>query len=132
MIRKVEISTKRHADAAPVARARRGEGRIDRRCCSYSMRAVGIMPPTCRLKIGVWRCSADPVVPCRERQDAVYKTNTGAHYLVISFFRISPQAPGVPNKHTGWLIGCPRLVWRGNLQGFCLVDYIFRSAWCSF
>ena len=32
----------------------------------------------------------------------------------------------MPNKHTGWLVGCPRLVWRGNLQGFCLVDYIFR------
>ena len=59
-------------------------------------------------------------------------TNTGAYYLVIRFFRISPQAPGVPNKHTGWLIGCPKLVWRGNLQGFCLVDYIFCSAWCSF
>ena len=47
-------------------------------------------------------------------------------------FRISPQAPGGPNKHPGWLIGCPRLVWRGNLQGFGRVDYIFRSAWCSF
>ena len=32
------------------------------------------------------------------------------------------------NKHAGWLIGCPRLVWRGNLQGFGLVDCIFRSA----
>ena len=63
---------------------------------------------------------------------AYQHTNTGAYYLVIRFFRISLQAPGVPNKHTGSLIGCPRLVWRGNLQGFCLVDYIFRSAWCSF
>ena len=54
-------------------------------------------------------------------------TNTEAHYvyLAIWFFRISLQAPGVPNKHTGWLIGCPRLVWRGNLQGFGLVGYIF-------
>ena len=43
--------------------------------------------------------------------------------MAIRFFRISPQAPGVLNKHTGWLIGCPRLVWRGNLQGFGLVDY---------
>ena len=47
-------------------------------------------------------------------------------------FRISLQGPGGLNKHTGWLIGCPRLVWRGNLQGFGLVDYIFRSARCSF
>ena len=47
-------------------------------------------------------------------------------------FRILLQGPGGLNKHTEWLIGCPRLVWRGNLQGFCLVDYIFRSAWCSF
>ena len=47
-------------------------------------------------------------------------------------FRILLQGPGGLNKHTGWLIGCPRLVWRGNLQGFGLVDYIFRSAWCSF
>ena len=53
-------------------------------------------------------------------------TNTGAQYMRIRIFRISLQGPGGLNKHTGWLIGCPRLVWRGNLQGFCLVDYIFR------
>ena len=56
----------------------------------------------------------------------IANTNTGAHYLAIRFFRISPQAPGGPNKHTGRLVGCQRLVWRSNLQGFGLVDYIFR------
>ena len=47
-------------------------------------------------------------------------------------FRISLQGPGGLNKHTEWLIGYPRLVWGGNLQGFGLVDYIFCSARCSF
>ena len=41
----------------------------------------------------------------------------------LNIFKISLQGL---NKHAGWLIGCPRLVWRGNLQGFGLVDYIFR------
>ena len=53
-------------------------------------------------------------------------TNTGAQYMRIRIFRISLQGPGGLNKHTEWLIGCPRSVWRGNLQGFGLVDYIFR------
>ena len=40
-------------------------------------------------------------------------------------FRISLQGPGGLNKHTEWLIGYPRLVWGGNLQGFGLYVYIF-------
>ena len=47
-------------------------------------------------------------------------------------FRISLQGPGGLNKHTEWLIGYPRLVWGGNLQGFGLYVYIFCSARCSF
>ena len=47
-------------------------------------------------------------------------------------FRISLQGPGGLNKHTEWLIGYPRLVLGGNVQGFGLYVYIFCSARCSF
>ena len=75
------------------------------------------------------------VIRCRLHLHIPRGTNTesltGAQYMRIRIFRISLQGPGGLNKHTEWLIGCPRLVWQGNLQGFGLVDYIFRSAWCS-